>query len=67
MILIIGSKGTPYSLGAFIFELYCSEDFPSQPPKMRLLTPADNSVRYNPNIYASGYICLSILGTWAGN
>jgi ubiquitin-protein ligase len=24
------------------------------------------SVRFNPNLYDSGYVCLSLLGTWAG-
>lgn len=66
-VLIVGAKDTPYSLGTFMFELYCSQDFPSKPPKMTLLTTGGSQVRFNPNLYNNGYICLSILGTWAGN
>jgi len=30
------------------------------------MTTGDSQVRFNPNIYVDGYICLSILGTWSG-
>ena len=28
---------------------------------------AGNAVRFNPNLYAEGKVCLSILGTWPGS
>ena len=33
---------------------------------MKLLTTGGGRVRFNPNLYASGKGCLSILGTWSG-
>lgn len=30
------------------------------------MTTGGGSVRFNPNLYSSGKVCLSILGTWAG-
>jgi hypothetical protein len=65
-VLIAGSKGTPYANGLYHFEVICDDSFPSSPPKMQLLT-GKMKVRFNPNLYESGYICLSLLGTWAGS
>lgn len=64
--LIIGAEGTPYAHGAFEFIVYCGGDFPSKPPKVLLLTTGFGTVRFNPNLYACGKVCLSILGTWSG-
>jgi ubiquitin-protein ligase len=64
-ILISGSKGTPYANGLYHFELICDETFPAKPPKMQLLT-GKGKVRFNPNLYENGYVCLSLLGTWSG-
>lgn len=36
------------------------------PPKVKLMTTAQNTVRFNPNFYSNGKVCLSILGTWPG-
>lgn len=34
---------------------------------MMILRTTDNgTVRFNPNLYANGKVCLSILGTWSG-
>lgn len=62
----MGSKDTPYAYGAFLYDLYCDNSFPTSPPKLRLLTTGGNTVRFNPNLYVDGYICLSLLGTWSG-
>ena len=35
------------------------------PPKVKFCTLFGN-VRFNPNLYACGKVCLSILGTWSG-
>ncbi|KAM4884528.1 ubiquitin-conjugating enzyme E2 Z isoform 3-T3 [Sylvia borin] len=32
----------------------------------KLITTGNNSVRFNPNFYRNGKVCLSILGTWTG-
>ena len=36
------------------------------PPKVKNLTTGGGSVRFNPNLYNDGKVCLSLLGTWAG-
>eukprot|EP00172_Hildenbrandia_rubra_P004661 Plantae.Rhodophyta-Hildenbrandia_rubra.ctg988.p1 GENE.Plantae.Rhodophyta-Hildenbrandia_rubra.ctg988~~Plantae.Rhodophyta-Hildenbrandia_rubra.ctg988.p1 ORF type:complete len:940 (+),score=179.20 Plantae.Rhodophyta-Hildenbrandia_rubra.ctg988:2332-5151(+) len=63
---IFGPEGSPYAHGAFIFDIYLPADYPNVPPKFRLLTTGGGSVRFNPNLYACGKVCLSLLGTWSG-
>ena len=63
--LIIGPKNTPYFGGNFIFEIKFPKNYPSSPPFVKLLT-TDKTVRFNPNLYECGKVCLSILGTWNG-
>ena len=65
-VLIIGPRDTPYENGLFEFDLYCDSSFPSLPPKMLLRTTGGGKVRFNPNLYNTGMVCLSLLGTWAG-
>ena len=36
-----------------------------QPPKVKLITTGNEHVRFNPNLYNNGTVCLSLLGTWA--
>jgi ubiquitin-conjugating enzyme E2 Z len=63
--LIIGPKNTPYFGGYFLFEIIFPKDYPKNPPSVKFLT-INNSVRFNPNLYENGKVCLSILGTWSG-
>ncbi|KAM3180494.1 hypothetical protein ACTXT7_016181 [Hymenolepis weldensis] len=63
---ISGPPDTPYEGGFFIFYIAFSQDYPLSPPKVRLLTTGNGSVRFGPNLYANGKVCLSILGTWSG-
>ena len=65
--LVMGSAGTPYAHGAFEFDLYWNWNYPRDPPKMNLMTTGGQAVRFNPNLYACGKVCLSLLGTWRGN
>lgn len=62
--IIFGSSGTPYAHGAFLYDMYFGEDYPSRPPKMKLSTTGHGKVRFNPNLYNCGKVCLSLLGTW---
>ncbi|XP_077564493.1 ubiquitin-conjugating enzyme E2 Z-like [Haemaphysalis longicornis] len=64
--LVVGPLDTPYEGGFFHFLLKCPTDYPIAPPRVRLLTTDGGRVRFNPNLYANGKVCLSILGTWAG-
>ncbi|KAK6390495.1 hypothetical protein LTR65_005619 [Meristemomyces frigidus] len=65
-ILIIGPKGTPYESGLFEFDLFCPSNFPNSPPSMKFRTTGAGQVRFNPNLYNDGKVCLSLLGTWSG-
>ena len=64
--LIIGPEDTPYSGGCFSFDIYFPPGYPSEPPKVNLETTGHRSVRFNPNLYNCGKVCLSLLGTWEG-
>jgi ubiquitin-conjugating enzyme E2 Z len=64
-ILIMGPKDTPYFGGYFFFEIEFPNNYPESSPIVNFLT-IDNDVRFNPNLYEKGKVCLSILGTWEG-
>lgn len=64
--LIFGAEGTPYSSGAYLFDIYFDENYPLYPPKVTLMTTGCGKIRFNPNLYSNGYVCLSLLGTWSG-
>lgn len=66
-IMIMGSKDTPYSNGAFTFDVYCDDSYPNNPPKMLITTTGSGKIRFNPNLYSCGKVCLSLLGTWRGS
>lgn len=63
--------GSPYDGGAFLFDLFVPPTYPRSPPKVTLATTGGGTVRFNPNLYLDGYVCLTILnakgagaGTW---
>jgi len=62
--LIIPADGTPYAAGCFVFDVMFPSDYPNSPPKVNLATTGHGSVRFNPNLYECGKVCLSLLGTW---
>ncbi|KAK8772946.1 hypothetical protein V5799_012521 [Amblyomma americanum] len=64
--VIVGPAGTPYEGGLFHFIVKCPPNYPVSPPRVRNMTTDLGRVRFNPNLYANGMICLSILGTWPG-
>jgi ubiquitin-protein ligase len=63
---ICGPQETPYDSGVFVFDIYLPAEYPQTPPKFKLLTTGGGRVRFNPNLYNNGKVCLSLLGTWAG-
>lgn len=65
-ILIIPSLTTPYGGGCYLFDMYIPIDYPNIPPKLNFMTTGYGSVRFNPNLYNCGKVCLSLLGTWSG-
>jgi ubiquitin-protein ligase len=62
--LITGPVDTPYENGCFIFDGFMSTSYPSVPPYFKFLNT--NKHRFNPNLYDSGKVCLSILNTYIG-
>ena len=44
----------------------CPSDYPNRAPKVNLATTGGGTVRFNPNLYNCGKVCLSLLGTWQG-
>ncbi|CAL2050412.1 unnamed protein product [Caenorhabditis brenneri] len=65
-VLISGPDDTPYANGLFEFDIFFPTGYPFSPPKCAFLTTGSGNVRFNPNLYNDGKICLSILGTWEG-
>jgi len=65
-VLIVGPEDTPYQGGFFHFYLSFSDKYPFEPPRVKIMTTGNGKVRFNPNFYKNGKVCLSILGTWSG-
>jgi ubiquitin-protein ligase len=64
--VIIGPSDTPYFGGNYFFEFNYPTDYPHSPPKVKYCTNG-NGVRFNPNLYTSGKVCVSLLNTWRGD
>ena len=65
VVILVGPKNTPYENGFYGIKFNFTTKFPFEPPKATFVT-TDGKVRMNPNLYACGKVCLSILGTWSG-
>ena len=65
--LISGPDDTPYSGGLYLFDILFSNNYPNTSPKVILQTTGYGTVRFNPNLYNCGKVCLSLLGTWSGH
>nr|XP_019043448.1 ubiquitin-conjugating enzyme family protein [Kwoniella bestiolae CBS 10118]OCF22378.1 ubiquitin-conjugating enzyme family protein [Kwoniella bestiolae CBS 10118] len=64
--MIIGPEGTPYENGCFIFDIFLPLDYNQRCPNVKFMTTNGGRYRLNPNLYADGKVCLSLLGTWQG-
>ncbi|CAH0552135.1 unnamed protein product [Brassicogethes aeneus] len=65
-VLIIGPSDTPYANGCYEFDVFFPPDYPASPMMINLETTGHHSVRFNPNLYNDGKVCLSVLNTWHG-
>ena len=63
--MIVGPEDTPYFGGFYFFKFQFPTDYPYSPPIVTCHTN-DGRVRFNPNLYTSGKVCISILNTWRG-
>lgn len=66
--LIVGPEGTPYENGYYFIDIHIGDNYPFQNPKCEFMNQfkRNPTIRFNPNLYSCGKICLSILGTWPG-
>jgi ubiquitin-protein ligase len=65
--MISGPKSTPYENGLFEFDVEIPANYPNVPPNVLIKTTGNQTVRFNPNLYSTGKVCLSLLGTWSGH
>jgi ubiquitin-conjugating enzyme E2 Z len=63
--MIIGPSDTPYFGGFYFFEINYPQDYPYSTPKVKFCTNGE-CIRFNPNLYQDGKVCISILNTWKG-
>ncbi|KAM0939599.1 putative ubiquitin-conjugating enzyme E2, ubiquitin-conjugating enzyme/RWD [Dioscorea sansibarensis] len=62
--VIVGPAGTPYHNSLFFFDFHFPEDYPNSPP---LVHHQSHGFALNPNLYADGQVCVSLLNTWFGS
>jgi ubiquitin-protein ligase len=73
-VMIVGPKDSPYENGYYFFEFTYPDNYPMNPPVAKYMTQGiieDEkknrfNVRFNPNLYTCGKVCLSMLNTWQG-
>lgn len=63
--MILGPSDTPYFGGFYFFEFNYPSDYPHSPPKVKYCTNG-NHIRFHPNFYCCGKVCVSLLNTWRG-
>lgn len=63
--MIVGPEDTPYHGGFYFFEITYPPEYPYMPPHVVFSTQWNN-IRFSPNFYTNGKVCLSILNTWFG-
>jgi len=68
--MFVGQKDTPYEGGFYFVKFEYPSDYPMQPPKATYCTQGylvkSIKIRFNPNLYTCGKVCLSMLNTWSG-
>jgi len=64
--MIVGPSDTPYFGGFYFFQIIYPNDYPHSPPKVNYCTNG-NDIRFNPNLYKCGKVCISLLNTWKGD
>ena len=73
--MLVGPEKTPYEKGFYFFRFEYPANYPMQPPiatyctqgiLQNSVTKTQYNVRFNPNLYVCGKVCLSMLNTWAG-
>ena len=63
-VAICGPQETPYQNSLYLFDVKLPDRYPSIPPEVYFNTYGAGCL--NPNLYPTGRVCLSLLGTWKG-
>ncbi len=68
--MFVGQEKTPYEHGFYFIKFTYPADYPMSPPKAFYCTQGTiqgaGQIRFNPNLYTCGKVCLSMLNTWQG-
>ncbi len=68
--MFVGREKTPYHHGFYFIKFIYPDDYPMSPPKAFYCTQGvlqgAGQIRFNPNLYTCGKVCLSMLNTWQG-
>lgn len=56
--LIVGPACSPYKDGLFAFDIFLPEQYNAVPPDVAITTTDGGKVRFGPNLYACGKVCL---------
>ncbi|KAG6873312.1 hypothetical protein C0995_000465 [Termitomyces sp. Mi166 len=51
---------------SYLFDIFLGSAYNQSPPSVKYMTTNGGKFRFNPNLYADGKVCLSLLGTWSG-
>ncbi|KAF5842289.1 ubiquitin-conjugating enzyme/RWD-like protein [Dunaliella salina] len=62
--ILTGPEGTPYAFGCFAFDLFYPSSYPDTAMLVNFETTGQGRARFNPNLYADGKVCLSLINTW---
>ena len=62
-----GPSDTPYAGCVLVFSVTVPDRFPFVPPVFKLLSTGGGKVRLNPNLYANGKVCVTVLGTFSAS
>ncbi|KAG2137095.1 hypothetical protein DEU56DRAFT_912867 [Suillus clintonianus] len=50
---------------SFLFDIFLGPNYNHAPPSVKYMTANGGKYRFNPNLYADGKVCPSLLGTWS--
>ncbi|KAL1467039.1 hypothetical protein MTO96_005902 [Rhipicephalus appendiculatus] len=65
--LVLGPAGTPYEGGAFHVAMRLPGNYPSEPPRVALLTTDAGRVSFHPQLLADGRVTLKLLASGQGS
>ena len=63
--MIVGPRDTIYENGFYFFDFIFPNDYPYSPPKLEW--NKTEYIRFHPNFYKNGKVCISLLNTWPGD